>query len=148
MPLLRNNMALLARHCPQAFEIVAISEEWYSAGHAYDKKLVDYLLSAYQHHTGTDAVSYREIDMYEKSEKILKEAERAKQVLSTQLSVGVFIEDYGAGHGVSTMLTRAKFEEINEVLFADAVAAIDEVLRTARIPKQHIDNVRIQRSSV
>jgi heat shock protein 5 len=74
-------------------------------------------------------------------QKLRREVERAKKVLSSQTQVRIEIEAFHGGEDFSETLSRARFEEINMDLFKKTLDPVDKVLDDAKLKKHEIDEV-------
>jgi heat shock protein 5 len=74
-------------------------------------------------------------------QKLRREVERAKKVLSSQAQVRIEIEAFHQGEDFSESLSRARFEEINMDLFKKTLDPVDKVLDDAKLKKHEIDEV-------
>lgn len=67
--------------------------------------------------------------------------ERAKRTLSSVTHTTVEIDSLFAGEDFNTSITRARFEDINAVLFKSTIAPVEQVLKDSGIPKDKVDEV-------
>jgi len=74
-------------------------------------------------------------------QKLRREVERAKKVLSSQAQARIEIEAFHDGEDFSETLSRAKFEELNIDLFQKTLTPVDKVLSDAQLKKHEIDEV-------
>jgi heat shock protein 5 len=105
-------------------------------GADFDERVVDHLVKAYREKTGTDVSS----DLKALS-RLRQEVEKAKRTLSSQVSTTITIQAFENGHSFSETLTRAKFEELNMVLFLETLHIVDRALVEASIKREEIDEV-------
>lgn len=81
-------------------------------GEDFDQRLVDYFLKVYMKKKGKDArKDLRSV------QKLRREAEKAKRTLSSQHTARLEIDNFFEGDDFSETISRAKFEELNMVLF-------------------------------
>ena len=64
-------------------------------------------------------------------QKLKKEVEKAKRVLSTNFDYTIEIPDLVSGLEFSETLTRAKFEELNADLFKKTLESVEKALSDA-----------------
>jgi len=74
-------------------------------------------------------------------QKLRREAERVKRVLSSQHQVRVEVEALLEGHDLSETLTRARFEELNADLFKRTLKPVAKVLAAAGVKKVEVDEI-------
>lgn len=65
-------------------------------------------------------------------QKLRREVEKGKIALSTSHQVRIEIENFHNGKDLSEVLTRAKFEELNQDLFKKLFGPITKVRKAAR----------------
>jgi heat shock protein 5 len=105
-------------------------------GADFDKRVMDHLVEVYREKTGTDVSS----DLGALG-RLRQEVEKAKRTLSSQGSTTITIEAFENGHSFSETLTRAKFEELNMVLFLETLHVVDRALLEGGIKREEIDEV-------
>ena len=71
---------------------------------------MNHFLKLYEEKTGRDASKNTRA-----VQKLRREVERAKRVLSSEQQVHVEVESFYWGQAFSAILTRARFEELNKV---------------------------------
>jgi heat shock protein 5 len=118
------------------FEILANASDTQLGGADFNKKAMRYFLEDYQSKTGVDIRSNIPV-----MNRLKREVERAKQTLSSQQSTRVDIDK-----GWSKILTRAKFELLNEDFFLQTIHSVEQVLKDAHVKKDEIDTVSQARS--
>merc|ERR1712117_902622 len=74
-------------------------------------------------------------------QKLRRECERAKRVLSSQHQVRVEIENLYDGIDLSEPLTRARFEELNQDLFRKTLGPVKKAMEDADFKKTDIDEL-------
>ena len=74
-------------------------------------------------------------------QKLRREVERVKRVLSTQHQARVEIESLFDGVDFSETLTRARFEELNIDLFKKTLEPVKKVLADANLKKTDVDEI-------
>lgn len=67
--------------------------------------------------------------------------ERAKRTLSSVTQTAVEIDSLFAGEDFNTSITRARFEDINAVLFKSTIAPVEQVLKDSGLSKDKVDEV-------
>jgi molecular chaperone DnaK (HSP70) len=75
-------------------------------------------------------------------EKLRREVEKAKRILSSKQQTRVEIESFmSTNEDFSEILTRAKFEELNIDLFRSTMIPVENVLKDAKLNKSDIADV-------
>ncbi|KDN34366.1 hypothetical protein RSAG8_12551, partial [Rhizoctonia solani AG-8 WAC10335] len=118
------------------FRVVGTAGDAHLGGEDFDSRIIDYFASMYQRTSGIDITSN-----YRSMSKLKKEAERAKRLLSTQQTVNIEIEALYRGRDFSAVLSRAKFEQVNQDLFRKSLEPVRKVLADAKIKPRDIDEV-------
>lgn len=118
------------------FEVVATNGDTHLGGEDFDQRVMDYLLKAWKKKTGLDAATSKK-----SIQKLRREVERAKKVLSSQTQARIEIEAFFEGQDFSETLSRAKFEELNADLFKKTLVPVDKVLTDAKLKKNQIHEI-------
>jgi heat shock protein 5 len=119
------------------FEILATAGNTRLGGDNFDHRVAEYLRNAYEKKTGIDVTKNLRA-----MERLKREAKRAKHALSSQQSIQIKIESFENGNNFSEILTRAKFEELNDDLFLETIKYVGQVLQEADMKKHELDEVR------
>lgn len=118
------------------FEVLATAGDTHLGGEDFDFRVVRYFQQKYLKEQNVD------IEEHPKSfSKLKAEVEKAKRILSSQMSARIEIENFLNGEDFSETLTRAKFEEINMKLFKDTLKPVRNVLKDAGIEKDEVDDI-------
>ncbi len=118
------------------FEVLATSGDTHLGGTDFDRLIVKHALAVFKRRTGKDASRDKRA-----VQRLRKEAERAKIVLSTQHQVQLEIDNFFEGETLSFKLTRAKFEELCNDLFKTTLKPIKQVLSDAKVQKGEVDEI-------
>ncbi|KAG9083409.1 ATPase with role in protein import into the ER [Ceratobasidium sp. 370] len=118
------------------FKVLATAGDTHLGGEDFDNRVIDYLVGRYQKQTAVD-VSENKRAM----SKLKKEVENAKRVLSSQLTTTLEIESFEGGNDFSSILTRAKFEELNLDLFKQTLEPVSKVLKDTGLESKDIDDI-------
>jgi heat shock protein 5 len=97
---------------------------------------MDYFLKLWQKKTGKDATKDKRA-----IQKLRREVEQAKRILSTSHQTSIEIENFHEGEDLVQSLTRAKFEELNADLFKKTLGPVQKVLEDAKLKKHEIHEV-------
>jgi heat shock protein 5 len=118
------------------FEVVATNGDTHLGGEDFDQRVMEHFLKLWKKKTGKDAgVDKKSV------QKLRREVERAKKVLSSQAQARIEIESFFDGEDFSESLSRAKFEELNLDLFQKTLVPVDKVLADAQLKKHEIHEV-------
>jgi len=118
------------------FEVQSTSGDTHLGGEDFDQRVIEYFLKQYKKKTGKDASQDKKA-----VQKLRREVERAKKVLSSQAQARIEIESFFDGEDFSESLSRAKFEELNIDLFQKTLTPVDKVLSDAGLKKHEIQEV-------
>jgi len=118
------------------FEVLSTSGDTHLGGEDFDQRVMKFLMGEFKKKTGEDCiVDKRAI------QKLRRESERAKIILSGAHEARIEIEALFKGHDFSYKLTRAKFEELNEDLFKKTIKPVEQVLSDAKVSKSQVDEI-------
>lgn len=118
------------------FEVVATSGDTHLGGEDFDQRVMEHFIKLYKKKTGKDIRSdVRAV------QKLRREVEKAKRVLSSAHSARIEIESFFEGEDFSETLTRAKFEELNNDLFRSTLKPVQKVLEDADLKKSDVDEI-------
>ncbi|KAG9097913.1 ATPase with role in protein import into the ER [Ceratobasidium sp. UAMH 11750] len=118
------------------FEVLATAGDTHLGGEDFDNRVIDYFVSRYQQETGTSILKNRRT-----MSKLKREVEKAKRTLSSQLTSRLEIESFEGGNDFSSILTRAKFEELNLDLFKRTLDPVTKVLQDGHLSPKDVDDV-------
>ncbi|CAM9173323.1 unnamed protein product, partial [Ectocarpus sp. 8 AP-2014] len=108
------------------FEVLATNGDTHLGGEDFDQRVMQYFIKLFNRKTGTDITGDAKA-----TQKLRREVERVKRVLSSQHQARVEIESLVDGHDFSETLTRARFEELNIDLFKRTLAPVQRALKDA-----------------
>lgn len=118
------------------FEVKATGGDTHLGGEDFDNDLVQWCMHDFKRRHKKDLINNQ------RSIKRLKTAcERAKRTLSTSTQATIEIDSLYEGIDYSTILTRAKFEDICGHWFRKSLESVDKVLVDAKISKSQIDDI-------
>lgn len=118
------------------FEVRATAGDTHLGGEDFDNALVDYCTSEFERKT---KASLRENPRAQR--RLRTACERAKRTLSSATQTTVEVDSLADGHDFSTVLTRAKFEQLCDAAFRRTVAPLDGLLRDAKLSKDEIHEI-------
>ncbi|KAH3758540.1 heat-shock protein 70 [Pelomyxa schiedti] len=118
------------------FEVLATNGDTHLGGSDFDQRLTEYGLAQFKRKTGKDAsIDKRAV------QRLRKESERVKIVLSQQHQDKMEIDNFFDGEPLSLQMTRARFEELNMDLFKSTLGPVKQVLEDSKLRKDQIDEV-------
>jgi heat shock protein 5 len=118
------------------FEVEATNGDTHLGGEDFDQRVMEHFFKIWKKKTGLDAQKDKR-----STQKLRREVERAKKVLSSQTQVRIEIESFHEGQDFSETLSRARFEELNDDLFRKTLTPVDKVLADSKLKKQDIDEI-------
>ncbi|BFZ02114.1 hypothetical protein BsWGS_05152 [Bradybaena similaris] len=118
------------------YEVEATNGDTHLGGEDFDQVVTDYMITIVKKATGKDVRgNVRAV------QKLRREVERAKRVLSSQHQVRLEIDDLLEGYDFSHTLSRSKFEELNIELFRKTLQPVRQVLLDASRQIEDVDEV-------
>ncbi|KAF0979838.1 hypothetical protein FDP41_000991 [Naegleria fowleri] len=121
------------------FEVLATNGDTHLGGEDFDHRVVRYCLDEFKRKNPKQAQS---VEKDKKAiQKLKREAEKAKRVLSSQHEGRIEIESLHDGIDFSLKLTRAKFEQLNNDLFVKTLKPVEQVLKDAKLSKEQVDEI-------
>ncbi|KAF2239750.1 immunoglobulin heavy chain-binding protein, KAR2 [Viridothelium virens] len=119
-----------------AFEVQATAGDTHLGGEDFDQRVMNHFTKKYNKENNVDITKNPKT-----MGKLKREVERAKRILSSQMSTKIEIEAFHEGQDFSETLTRAKFEELNNDLFKKTLKPVEQVLKDAKLKKSDIDDI-------
>lgn len=108
-----------------SYDIMSSVYDQHLGGNDFNRRVTDHLLLTHKNKTEQDLYSD---DMF--LLRLGSEVENAKRVLSAQDWVWIDIGSlHPGGHGLSELLTRSQFEDLNMDLFTKTITAIDQAIK-------------------
>jgi len=118
------------------FEVKATSGNGHLGGEDFDNRMVEYCVQEIKRKHKKD------ITTSQKAIRRLRTAcERAKRTLSTSAQANIEIDALFEGMDYNTIITRAKFEDLNLDYFNKCLEPVMQVLSDSKISKSMIDEV-------
>lgn len=118
------------------FEVLATNGDTHLGGEDFDQRVMNYFIKLYKKKTGKDVTQDNRA-----VQKLRREVEKAKRLLSSQHQARVEIESFFDGEDFSETLTRAKFEELNMDLFRNTMNPVRKVLEDADLQKHEVHEI-------
>lgn len=118
------------------FEVLATAGDTHLGGEDFDQRVITHFTKLYnKKHTVDITKNLKTMG------KLKREVEKAKRILSAQMSVRIEIEAFHDGKDFSETLTRAKFEELNMDLFKKTLKPVQKVLEDSKVSKDAVDDI-------
>ncbi len=106
-------------------------------GEDFDQRVIEHFIKMIKTKKGIDVRKNIRV-----VEKLRREVEKAKRILSSEQQTRVEIESLiSTNEDFSEILTRAKFEELNIDLFRSTMIPVKNVLKDAKLEKSDIADV-------
>ncbi|KAJ8353029.1 hypothetical protein AAFF_G00119400 [Aldrovandia affinis] len=118
------------------FEVVATNGDTHLGGEDFDQRVMEHFIKLHKKKTGRDVRRDKRA-----VQKLRREVEKAKRVLSDQHQARIEIKAFFEGEDFSETLTRAKFEELNMDLFRSTMKPVQKVLEDSDLKKADIDEI-------
>ncbi|PKC62510.1 78 kDa glucose-regulated protein [Rhizophagus irregularis] len=118
------------------FEVLATAGDTHLGGEDFDNRVIDHFVKLYKKKNKVDVSQ----DL-KAMDKLKREVEKAKRTLSSQMSTHIEIESFHDGKYFSEILTRAKFEELNNDLFLKTLKFVEQVLKDANVDKKDVHDI-------
>jgi len=118
------------------FEVLATSGDTHLGGEDFDHRTMRFLMDEFKKKNNLDMSNDKK-----STQKLKREVEKAKRVLSSQHEARVEIESLFQGVDFTYKLTRAKFEQLNNDLFQKTIKPVEQVLKDAKVTKEAIHEI-------
>lgn len=107
-----------------------------AGGEDFDQRVIDYFIKIFKTKTGKSVgKDVRAL------QKLRREVEKAKRTLSFEHQTKIEIESFFQNDDFNEILTRAKFEELNNDLFQSTLKPIEKVIEDAGLKRSDIAEV-------
>ena len=118
------------------FEVKSTNGDTFLGGEDFDQRIMKYFMKVFKRKYKKDCSKDKKA-----IQKLRREAERVKRVLSSQHTAKLDIESLYDGVDFSETLSRARFEELNLDLFKKTMEPVKKVLNDADLKKTEIDQL-------
>ncbi len=118
------------------FTVKATAGDTHLGGQDFDTNLLEHFKKEFQRKTKLDISSDARA-----LRRLRTACERAKRTLSSVTQTTVEIDSLFEGEDFSANITRARFEDINSVLFKSTLEPVEQVLKDAKVGKTKVDEV-------
>ena len=118
------------------FEVKATAGDTHLGGEDFDSRIVQHFISEFKRKHKKD------ISINPRCLRRLRTAcEKAKRTLSSTAQASIEIDSLFDGIDFVSSLTRAKFEELNQDLFAKCMDPVEKVLKDAQVSKGNVNQI-------
>merc|ERR1712224_545362 len=118
------------------FEVLATNGDTHLGGEDFDQRVMAYFMKLFNKKHGTDIAKDKRA-----MQKLRREVERVKRVLSSQHSARLEVESLYDGVDFSETLTRARFEDLNIDLFKKTLGRVGKVMSDGGLSKSELDEI-------
>lgn len=118
------------------FEVKATSGDTHLGGEDFDKNIMFHFMEEFKKKHKKDISKSKKA-----MAKLKRECERLKRSLSSSSQAYMEIDSLIDGIDFNSMMTRAKFEQLNAGLFQKCLNCVENVLRDSKISKSMIDDI-------
>ena len=122
------------------FEVLSTSGDTYLGGEDFDKRIMDWLIEAFQKETNIDLRDDRMA-----LQRVKEASERAKHELSmaqeTRITLPFISADAGGPKHLNSVLSRREFEKMVEDLIQKTIDPVNDALKAAGVTARQIDEV-------
>ena len=118
------------------FEVKATAGDTHLGGEDFDNRMVEYFVAEIKKKFRKD------ISDNQRSLRRLRTAcERAKRTLSSATQAQIELDSLFDGMDFNTVITRARFEDMNMDYFRKAMEPVEKVLRDSKMSKSQVDEI-------
>lgn len=118
------------------FEVKATAGDTHLGGEDFDTLMVEYFMVEFKKKNKKDMSENKRA-----VRRLRTACESAKRTLSSSTIANIEIDGLFEGIDFASTMTRAKFENLCEVVFSRTMIPVEQVLKDAKIPKAKIDEV-------
>jgi len=118
------------------FEVKATAGDTHLGGEDFDNALVDYVAGQFKRTSRIDLKGNARA-----MRRLRTACERAKRVLSTASNATVELDSVADGEDLAVVVTRAKFEQLNEALFTRCIDTVKRVMADAKATVESVDDI-------
>ncbi|CAN0310534.1 unnamed protein product [Pylaiella littoralis] len=118
------------------FEVLSTHGDTHLGGEDFDQRVMLYFIKLFNKKTGIDIGGDNKA-----TQKLRREVERVKRVLSSEHQARLEIESIVDGYDFSETLTRARFEELNMDLFNKTLGPVEKAIKDAGLKMSEVDEV-------
>lgn len=119
------------------FEVQATAGDTHLGGEDFDNLMVDFCVQDFKRKNRGKDISTNQRAL----RRLRTQCERAKRTLSSSTQASIEIDSLFEGIDYSTVISRARFEELCGSLFRSCLGPVEKVLADAKIDKRAVDEV-------
>lgn len=118
------------------FEVRATAGDTHLGGEDFDNRMVDYFIQEFKRKFKKDMS-----DNTRALRRLRTACERAKRTLSSSTQAHLEIDSLYEGIDFNSVITRARFEELNLDYFRKCMVPVERVLQDAKMSKSQVDEI-------
>jgi heat shock protein 1/8 len=118
------------------FEVKATAGDTHLGGEDFDNRMVEYFVQEFKRKFRKDIT-----DNQRALRRLRTACERAKRTLSSSTQAHIEIDSLYEGTDFNSVITRAKFEELNMDYFRKCMDPVEKVLRDSRLSKAQVNEI-------
>lgn len=118
------------------FTVKATAGDTHLGGEDFDNTLLDHFKNEFKRKTKHDIS-----DDPRALRRLRSACERAKRTLSSVAQTTVEVDSLYQGEDFSASISRARFEEINAVMFKSTLDPVERVLKDAKMAREKVDDI-------
>jgi len=118
------------------FEVMATAGDTHLGGEDFDNRMVEYFVQEFKRKFRKDIT-----DNQRALRRLRTACERAKRTLSSSTQAHLEIDSLYEGTDFNSVITRAKFEELNMDYFRKCMAPVEKVLQDSKLSKSQVNEV-------
>ncbi|CAL8135168.1 unnamed protein product [Orchesella dallaii] len=141
------DVAVLQTGC-DTIEVLSVGGDTHLGGEDFDKNLMEYCVKEFRKETGLDLLADKDsTDRVKRDEakrnlrRLQTYCEKAKRALTFARQTKISVDNFASGFDLHVTVTRQKFEELNMNLFEKTIGAVDDTLKSAKVPKDQVDDI-------
>jgi len=115
------------------FEVKATAGDTHLGGEDFDNRMVEYFVQEFKRKFRKDMSNNQRA-----LRRLRTASERAKRSLSSATQANIEIDSLFEGVDFNTVITRAKFEDLNMDYFRKCMEPVEKVLRDAKLSKSQV----------
>ncbi|CAL8133383.1 unnamed protein product [Orchesella dallaii] len=132
----------------KSIDVLGVDGDTHLGGEDFDKNLMEECVKIFLEKTKINLLQDKDSDVKPKKEearRILRRlqtySEKAKRQLSSALQATISVDGIIGGKDLYAVITRARFEELNQQLFQKTIEIVDKALKDANVRKEEIDDI-------
>ena len=124
-------------------KVLAVGGDTYLGGQDFDNQMVAHCLEKFKAEVGVDPLNSEEPSLVtnRRLKRLKNECEQQKAFLAAAKAVRVELDSFLKDIDLDLKITRQQFNEMNAPLFDKCIAIMDQVISSAKLRRQDIQNV-------